>query len=76
MFRNSSVPSPRRLRWSRDRVGQIVNLRRIANPPARCGSERARVGGVAAKVRQAGCQPAAGSQPAPQIGWVSRPAAE
>ena len=27
-------------------VGQIVNLRRIVNPPARCGSEQPRVGGV------------------------------
>jgi len=29
-------------------VGQIVNLRRMVNPPARCGSERARVGGLLA----------------------------
>jgi hypothetical protein len=41
-------------------VGQVANLRRIGNPPARCGSERVCVGGRARKVRQADYQSAAG----------------
>ncbi|HXB69910.1 MAG TPA: hypothetical protein VNY05_16780 [Candidatus Acidoferrales bacterium] len=36
-------------------VGQITNLRQIVNPPARCGSEPACVGGLAREMRQADC---------------------
>src|SRR5450432_4023987 len=42
-------------------VGQIGNLRRIANPPA----------ASARMAHQADCQSAAGYQPAPQIGRAS-----
>jgi hypothetical protein len=40
-------------------VGQVGNLRRIGNPPARCGSERP-LWEVCASSRQADCQSAAG----------------